>query len=69
MRVLGWQMKRLLSDQAFVQTVQWRLISLCIDFGIGYLLFGHIVKVTLMTAVLTLVKSTVFYFWRRYKGA
>jgi len=46
-------------------TLEWRVIATGADFAIIYLWTGKIREATGMAIVLVVIKSTLFYFWRK----
>ena len=48
-------------------TLEWRVIATAADFTIVYLFTGEVTKAINIAIVLILIKSTLFYFWRKYR--
>lgn len=48
-------------------TLEWRVIATATDFTVIYLWTGEIRQATGLAIALVLLKSTFFYFWRRWR--
>lgn len=48
-------------------TLEWRVIATFTDFTVIYLWTGKIKEATGLAITLVILKSTLFYFWRRYR--
>lgn len=48
-------------------TLEWRVIATSADFAIIYLWTGQVKEATALTVALILIKSTLFFFWRRFR--
>ena len=48
-------------------TLEWRVIATITDFTIIYLWTGKIREATGVAIILVIIKSTLFYFWRRHR--
>ena len=49
------------------ETLEWRVIATVTDFTVIYLWTGEIKQATGLALILVVVKSTFFYFWRRFR--
>ena len=48
-------------------TLEWRVIATATDFTVIYLVTGKLKEATSLAIILVVLKSTFFYFWRRYR--
>lgn len=48
-------------------TLEWRVIATVVDFTVIYLWTGELKQATGLALILVILKSTLFYFWRKHR--